>query len=613
MRRPDKAGGKAAKATLKRRNAPNAGRRRSSLAADKETNVEQLIRERDEALEQVGATSEVLQVISSSPGELQTVFDTMLAKAAELCEASYGTMWLREGDGFRAAALHGALPPAFEQRSGSLFRPGPDTTLARIARTRTPIQVADMGKSRGYLVGDPLSVAGVDVAGIRTLVSVPMLKESELIGVISVYRKEVRPFTDKQIKLVQNFAAQAVIAIENTRLLNEQREALDQQRAIGEILGVIATSPSDVQPVLNSVAKHAARICEARFVDVFLLEGNTLRDAAWFGELARTLVMVLDRSNVTGRSIYDLKPVHVIDLQNAGDDFSAGREYARKLGHRTTLAVPLIKEGRALGTILVRRTEVRPFEEKHIALLTTFADQAAIAIENVRLFKAEQQRTHELTESLEQQTATSEVLKVIASSTGELAQVFSAMLANATRLCEASYGMLWLCERDAFRTAALHGDLPQAYIDQWRSGTLFRPRPDVVMARVAASGQPIQVADLRTDPSYLNGDPLPVAAVEVAGIRTLLGVPMFRGKELVGEIAIYRKEVKPFTDKQIDLVTNFAAQAVIAIENTRLLNELRRISPATDRHRRRAQSHQPLDFRSANRARYADAIGRATL
>jgi GAF domain-containing protein len=189
---------------------------------------------------------------------------------------------------------------------------------------------------------------------------------------------------------------------EVARLTRERDEALEQRTAISDILRVISNSPSDVQPVLRSVAEHAARICEAQIVDVTLIEKDRLRIAATFGQLERPPGVPLDRSTVSGRSVCDRQAVHVVDLQKAGDDFARGRELAIKHGHRTTLAVPLIREGRALGTIVILRTEVRPFEQKHIALLTTFADQAALAIENVRLFEAEQQRTRELTESLEQ-------------------------------------------------------------------------------------------------------------------------------------------------------------------------------------------------------------------
>ncbi|MGD0151032.1 MAG: GAF domain-containing protein, partial [Xanthobacteraceae bacterium] len=235
-------------------------------------------------------------------------------------------------------------------------------------------------------------------------------------------------------------------------------EALEQQTAISEILRVISNSPSDVQPVLDSVAEHAARICEAQIVDIIIAENNVLRVGGTFGDLGRPIGEVqLDRSTVMGRSICDLRPVHIADLQNAGDEFALGRELAIKFGHRSILAVPLIREGRALGTILVRRTDVRPFEQKHIDLLMTFADQAAIAIENVRLFKAEQQRTRELSESLEQQTATSEVLRVISSSPGELEPVFQAMLENATRICEANFGGMFRLENGAVEIVAKLG------------------------------------------------------------------------------------------------------------------------------------------------------------
>ena len=228
----------------------------------------------------------------------------------------------------------------------------------------------------------------------------------------------------------------------------------------------------------------------------------------------------------------------------------------------------MLKENEVKGAIILYRQEVRPFTDKQIELVKNFAAQAVIAIENARLL-------NELRESLQQQTATADVLKVISSTPGDLQPVFDTMLAKATDLCQASYGTLWLSQGDGFRTVAMYGGLPPAWVEQWRSGTPYRPLPNRPLARVAESRQPIQITDLRDDQSYLEGDPLPVAAVEIAGIRTLLAVPMFKESELVGAIAIYRKEVRPFTDKQIALVTNFAAQAVIAIENTRLLNELR--------------------------------------
>src|SRR5262249_24791044 len=227
------------------------------------------------------------------------------------------------------------------------------------------------------------------------------------------------------------------------------------------------------------------------------------------------------------------------------------------------------------GAISMYRQEVRPFSEKQIELVQNFAAQAVIAIENTRLLNELRQRTDDLSESLEQQTATSEVLKVISATPGELEPVFQAMLGNATRICDASYGAMWLREGDAFRNAAFHGALPAAFTEKWRSGMMPRLDSNILMARAAQSRKPLQVADLRDDQAYRDGQPLTVTAVDVAGIRTLLGVTMFKDDELVGAIAIYRKEVRPFTDKQVELVKNFAAQAVIAIENTRLLNELR--------------------------------------
>jgi two-component system, NtrC family, sensor kinase len=368
----------------------------------------------------------------------------------------------------------------------------------------------------------------------------------------------------------------ANLETEVARLTRERDEALEQQAAISDILEVISKSPSDVQPVLDSVAEHAARICEAHVVDIAIVDNEVFRIAASFGKLGRLSkgeAAPLDRSSVTGRSICDLQPVHIADMENAGDEFPLGREFATRFGHRTTLSVPLIREGCALGAILVRRTEVRPFEEKHIALLKAFANQAAIAIENVRLFKAEQQRSRELTESLEQQTATSEVLEVISRSPGDSAPVFSTMLTNAVRICNAKFGNIYRWDGDALHLVASH-NTPTAYAQHRKRFPLrFNEMPES-LGRMIATRVPTQTDDLLAttdDPR----NPVLTAAVELGGIRTILNVPMVKENKLVGAIIVSRQEVRPFTQKQIELVKSFAAQAVIAIENARLLNELR--------------------------------------
>ena len=278
---------------------------------------------------------------------------------------------------------------------------------------------------------------------------------------------------------------------------------------------------------------------------------------------------------MTGRSICDLQPVHIADMENASDEFPLGREFATRFRHRTILSVPLIREGRALGAILVRRTEVRPFEQKHIALLTTFANQAAIAIENVRLFEAEQQRTRELTESLEQQTATSEVLQVISSSPGDLEAVFSTILEKAVRICDATFGNIYRWDGTTGHLMAAH-NTPPAFAEFRRRSPYHHPNPKSGIGRMFATKTILHVADNAAEPGYLEERvPSDVAAVELGGVRTYLAVPMLKENELIGGFTLCRQEVRPFTDKQIELVQNFAAQAVIAIENARLLNELR--------------------------------------
>src|SRR5262245_32564570 len=438
--------------------------------------VARLSRELKETREQQTAAAEVLGIIANSPGALEPVFEAMLANAVRLCEAKFGVLFLSEGDAFRTVALHGA-PPAFAEarRREPMVRPNPGGALGRLADMR----------AEPVLTRDPSRFAILELAGARTMLNVPILRENELVGQIAIYRQEVRPFADKQIELLTSFAAQAGIAIENTRLLNELRESLQRQTATSEVLEIISSSPGELEPVFQAMLENATRICEAKFGILFRYHDGAFYPLATLNAPPALADFLRRHGPDQPGSPYRPDPrlplyrlmqtkavVHTIDQLAEPVQTPS----ARLAGARSHIAVPMLKENELVGAISVYRQEVRPFTDKQIELVSNFAKQAVIAIENARLL-------NELRASLQRQTATSEVLQAISSSPGELEPIFQAMLANATRICEARIGILFRYEDGAYSAVSMLGVTP-AYAEYLNRGPI-RPGPATGLGRVA--------------------------------------------------------------------------------------------------------------------------------
>jgi GAF domain-containing protein len=554
----------------KHRAAGKAPAAHSSVDPTQEQLAERLTRERDEALEQQAAAADVLKVISRSAFDLQKVFDALTESACQVCGAYDATLLLREAESLRIHSHHGPISIDYDKVPISR-----DWATGRSVVDRKSVHVHDL---RSEELEFPI---GSDMArrmDVRTMLAVPLIREQEVIGSLGLRRTEVHPFTDKQIALAETFADQAVIAIENSRLLSELRESLQQQTATADVLKVISRSTLDLQKVLDSLVESATRLCEAQDAFIFLPSGDVYRAAAQYGyspeyhEFVESNPPTIDRGSVVGRTVIDKQPVHISDVL-ADPDYT--RYDAQRIGgYRAVLGVPLLREGNVVGVIFLSRAKPQPFTEKQIELVRTFADQAVIAIENVRLFEQVQAKTRDLEETLHQQTATSEVLQIISSSPGDLAPVFDKMLENATHVCGANFGLMNLYDEEgSFRPVAQY-NVPSAYA-AWLAQTPFQPHPQSGLGTVARTHQVVHIEDIRTLPPYLDSNPSVVKLADLAGARTYFVVPMLKEDDLIGAITIFRQEVRPFTDKQIEMVNNFAKQAVIAIENTRLLKELR--------------------------------------
>src|SRR5262245_10579389 len=523
-----------------------------------------------EALEQQTATAEILRVISNSPADIKPVLDAVARSAMRLCESYDAMIMLREGEELYFPVHHGPIRPIRQTVQLTRRALSRGWVAGRAVLDRQPVHVHDLAAAGAEF---PVGQADAVRSGYRTTLSVPFLREGEAIGAIHLRRREVRPFTDNQIALLQTFAAQAVIAIENVRLFKELEARNRDLAANSEILQVIASSPTDTQPVFDAIARSAAQLCEGLNTYVILFDGETPSPVAYHNVSPEALAVIqrvfpksATRSSTWGRALLDRAVVHIPDVTT--DQEYGFVDVARADDYRSTVAAPMLRDGMPIGAITVARRS--PFSEKQIELVKTFADQAVIAIENVRLFKELQARNQDLTqahaqvsESLERQTATAEILTVISSSPTGVQPTFDAIAKSAALLCRADLSGVHRFDGELIHFAAQYGRTAEE-IEAVRQAFPQRPSRASATARCILSAVVVQIADHHDDPDIVDS---------LRMFRTVLAVPMLREGRPVGSISVARRIVEPFTEDQVELLKTFADQAVIAIENVRLFNE----------------------------------------
>ena len=517
-----------------------------------------------EALEQQTATSEILRAIANSPTEIQPVLDVIAENAARICGTPDVAISRVENDVYRYVAIYGFAP---NRPSGTTRPIDRGSVIGRAIIDRQTMHIHDV-----RAVQDDFwhVKTGAVQEGLRTMLVTPLLREGVAIGTIGIRRTEVQPFTDKQIALLKTFADQAVIAIENVRLFQELKESLEQQTATSEILGVIASSPTDIQPVLDVVAENAARLCDATDAVIHRVEGDKLLSWLTTGRCRHGGVRVtpMNRDSIPGRAMSDRRTLHIHDLTAFPED-DLPAPYARSLGVRTILSTPLLREGVAIGTIHIRRMEVRPFTEKQIKLLETFAAQAVIAIENVRLFKELDERTNELTRSVGELKALGEVGQAV-SSTLDLETVLTRIVSHAVQLSGTDGGAIYEYDEPSEEFLLRATDHMEEELI-----TALRANPprlgDGLVGRAALNREPIQIHDISQSRAYA---PRMREILGRFGFRASLAVPLLREDRIIGALVVRRKSTGEFRSEVVDLLKTFATQSALAIYNARLFREI---------------------------------------